>query len=280
MRKVSYYATREALFQPETAATVFTHDSRPSEDLLCAEISRLAYKKFERNRTASEEVVRALSYVGYSEVEFFDKMGSEALGAYNADTSGVIVAFRGTEQDPTDLLTDVEAWRTPWTAGGNVHSGFAHALDWIWQEVGLWLRGKSGPLLFTGHSLGAALATLAASRWSPARLVTFGSPLVGDAVFARLFDSISATRYVNCCDLVCRVPPESLGFTHVGTLRYIDQEGTIHTPASPDFVRNDQSTAREAFILEYAWRVGTVRARDLADHAPLNYVSPFLSDRT
>ncbi|MCA9453043.1 MAG: hypothetical protein KC584_10520, partial [Nitrospira sp.] len=57
---------------------------------------------------------------------------------------------------------------------------------------------------FTGHSLGAALATLAADRYGDVQgLYTFGSPLVGDEGFARDF-YVSGYRFVNNNDVVAR----------------------------------------------------------------------------
>ena len=38
-------------------------------------------------------------------------------------------------------------------------------------------------------------------------------------------------------------------------------------------MEEDQSTARKKYLLEHAWRFGNVVTRDLADHAPINYVS-------
>jgi pimeloyl-ACP methyl ester carboxylesterase len=69
---------------------------------------------------------------------------------------------------------------------------------------------------FTGHSLGGALATLAADRHGDSAAVyTFGSPLVGDDAFAAGFNNRHegrSFRYVNGDDLVTRVPPF---FTHI-----------------------------------------------------------------
>ena len=69
--------------------------------------------------------------------------------------------------------------------GGKVHRGFKHALAEVWEEKGLFEYIKSRDtsnrtIWFTGHSLGAALATLAANRYGKAQgLYTFGSPAWG-----------------------------------------------------------------------------------------------------
>ena len=75
-----------------------------------------------------------------------------------------------------------------------------------------------------GHSLGAALATLYVAANSRLRqptdvpsLWTFASPRVGNATFARRFDSLGlkSWRIVNALDLVPKLPV--LGFQHVAT---------------------------------------------------------------
>lgn len=77
---------------------------------------------------------------------------------------------------------------------------------WI-QE---WVTSRPGRLLLTGHSLGAALATLAATLELSAELITIGSPRVGNDEFVQLRATRAVKRFVNCADIVTRVPPKSL----------------------------------------------------------------------
>jgi pimeloyl-ACP methyl ester carboxylesterase len=159
-----------------------------------------------------------------------------------------IVAFRGTRiesfPDPilnlklrlingVDLATDVDFRLDP-TAG--VHSGFNRALDEVWEE----LRDHLGTLAgrvegktfwFTGHSLGAALATLAAGRAGSglvSGLYTFGSPRVGDEAFRDQFP-VTCFRIVNNNDVVPHLPPGGwpANYAHVGSLKFIDSSGMI-----------------------------------------------------
>ena len=82
--------------------------------------------------------------------------------------------------------------------------------------------------IITGHSLGGALATVFAVQvhyryknfWKrDNNLITFGSPRVGDAVFAKQHDLIippeKKLRIVYDRDIVPHVPLLSLGFRHV-----------------------------------------------------------------
>jgi hypothetical protein len=87
---------------------------------------------------------------------------------------------------------------------------------------------KHPEFVVTGHSLGAALATLYVAEnsitpKSPIPLIcTFASPLVGDADFASKFDElkIPSWRIVNEPDLVPKVPGYSIiPLSHISTSR-------------------------------------------------------------
>jgi GH25 family lysozyme M1 (1,4-beta-N-acetylmuramidase) len=87
----------------------------------------------------------------------------------------------------------------------------------------------------TGHSLGAALATLYVMENAKKGLIanpmlcTFASPLVGDATFASVFNGLDLTswRIDNVKDLVTKVPPAVLGFVHVNEVEQIDSTGKV-----------------------------------------------------
>lgn len=142
--------------------------------------------------------------------------------------------------------------------------------------------GRLNNAFFTGHSLGAAIATLAANEVKnrlptvpvEPKLITFGSPAVGDAAFAASSTGFLIERHVNCCDLVPRLPPEITGFVHVGNKIYYDNSGSLDTsPSSQQFI--DRISARIRFVADYAFDINAVKCRDLADHAPINYVRLF-----
>jgi hypothetical protein len=215
-----------------------------------------------------------LERVGFGDVSFFEEQGSVALAAVNPATSTALVAFRGTEQDPTDISNDLRTLPRSQQNGGRVHDGFYEAFERIRQQIDRWIAAHPGRLLCTGHSLGAALATLAAGVWHPGRLITFGSPRVGDADFVKAFrgGGVEILRYVDCCDSMTQLPPEIAGFSHCGELRYIDRMGNISHEASQEFISEDRIRARVEYSYEHSWRVGSVAVRDLADHAPINYV--------
>jgi triacylglycerol lipase len=90
------------------------------------------------------------------------------------------------------------------------------------------------PTVVTGHSLGAALATLFVMEnahknkaFDVTTSCTFASPRVGNAEFARTFDHLPVTswRIVNKLDLVPRLPPHIpvlLDYDHVDTEQSFD----------------------------------------------------------
>jgi Lipase (class 3) len=96
-------------------------------------------------------------------------------------------------------------------------------------------RDTSGSIEITGHSLGAALATLytlenALTEKIPnPGLCTFASPFVGDSTFASAFNGLGLTswRIVNASDIVPKLPPEILGFAHINTLQLYNSSGNV-----------------------------------------------------
>jgi hypothetical protein len=260
-----YDYSRASLYRPGEARDFFSHGTPPSEAALAAELTRLAYC---RDRTVVDQ---ALTTVGLMFVDGqLDRDGTQWLLARGPAAS--FLAFRGTEvDDPSDLPTDLAFLPIVWGAGGSVHRGFAAALDQVWPRVSAALDAmQGGRFVYTGHSLGGALAVLAASRRGPARVYTVGCPRVGDAEFADGQSGVDHVRFVHCCDLVTRVPPFS---EHTGQQLYLDREGNIRRDIDEETITADRQAAFLDYLLKHAWRPGTVAIRELTDHTPVNYVS-------
>lgn len=118
---------------------------------------------------------------------------------------------------------------------GKVHEGFLLTYGLIRQRIQetLAAQGRGKRLFIAGHSLGGALATLAApdvSQRTPFQspvVYTYGSPRVGDREFAEAWNSAHAARafrIANTSDIVPSIPlpvpfAGLLGgfFTHVET---------------------------------------------------------------
>jgi triacylglycerol lipase len=279
-----YDATQAALLRPEAQATLFHAGQNWPLEAVCAECSRLAYIRFEADDPTKSALTEAIARAGLSEPRFLSDPGTGTQAFTAIDTCGAraFVVFRGTQPyDPSDIGTDAQAALVDWQGRGKVHLGFRDALNSVWSQIDSWLGTTTGLQTWvTGHSLGAALATLAAALLPQARLVNFGSPRVGSGAFASQFDGRFAKRYVNCCDLVTRLPPSFLGYAHTAGMIYIDRHGTVVPDASETRIDEDTAIARREYLLKQSWRPGLLGARDLADHSAINYLSGVLQDRT
>ncbi len=162
--------------------------------------------------------------------EYIRNASTDCYVTWTADA--VIVAFRGTQPEWGDIRTDLTFVRAPWMHG-HVHEGFKQALEVIWTplQAALARLSEGRAVWFTGHSLGGALAMLAADRYERTEgVMTIGVPRVGDRDFVTAFDTRfkgRSLRYVNNADGVARVPPEFLGYQHVAAGRFIDERGVV-----------------------------------------------------
>jgi hypothetical protein len=250
-------------------------------------MSRLAYCQ-ERDSFAFDQsrIKTVLADIGFDECHFFESQnrpqgrGTHCFFALSAGKKLAIAAFRGTDKDdPTDIGDDANVLLGPWKPGGLVHTGFFNALQEVRPALDLAVPGDDWRVLYTGHSLGAALATLLASGQHPSALYTYGSPRVGDDEFVTTLEKVPHSRYVDCCDIVARIPPETLGYEHIGDPYYIDRSGLIKFDPPIETMEHDRMIAAAEYFLAYSWRHGTVAVRELADHAPINYVSAVLGAR-
>lgn len=152
-----------------------------------------------------------------------------------SDTNHLIL-FRGTQRRIDwfdDLLAIQKDYRVPNAKQyyGKTHEGFVDAysgiLDPLPTNVAKQLN-LAVPCYISGHSLGAALATLAAidialnapELRSQLQLYTYASPRVGDPTFAQSHSQLvpNSYRIVNLADVVPLVPPTQLHgiYTHIG----------------------------------------------------------------
>ena len=178
-----------------------------------------------------------------------------AFAGYSKALRAPVVAFRGTDSRSVyNWAENMRYWRSdlplpvPGADGSLVHTGFyaswnssALAPNLTVAAAALVDRFPGRPLYVVGHSMGAALATVAAvdlrARLEEARrkeekdkkdknfrpldvrLVTFGSPRVGNAAFASFVRQATrlSLRLTHNRDIVPSVPPTWVGFHHVAT---------------------------------------------------------------
>jgi hypothetical protein len=158
----------------------------------------------------------------------------------NPATRTAFVSFRGTA-DIEDWLADLDAIPEEYdqvVGFGQVHDGFQDVYDLVRQSVAAKLAtaiAGCDQILITGHSLGAALAVLAAPdifRNMPPNniepgLITFAGPRVGLPDFVTAFNAAieSCFRVVNFLDIVPYVPPAP--YVHVGAQITVDSGGPV-----------------------------------------------------
>jgi triacylglycerol lipase len=215
-------------------------------------------------------------------------------GMILANDETMVLVFRGTRvqvhtlldkaeivlYNQSDLRTDGRFLFKAAKVAGRVHSGFAEAFAEISDHLDAILaaRRPHQRLWLTGHSLGGALATLAAAHVGANAvdgLFSFGAPRVGDAAFTALLPAQRHVRFVHRDDWVPLIPPEILGYTHGGK----SQSVPGNTPRN---MRADLMTGLKAFNTTVAnasrnlkFKVGDLpfQIAGLADHAPIYYAT-------
>ena len=192
-----------------------------------AKLAMLAYIAFEDD--AKRKILEGM--LSHGRVKLLETISIADTEAMVAETDKfVVVAFRGTSSR-AQLMTDMQARLNVARVAVDgrcvrVHAGFYAAFRKIeakLREV-LTAQDEAKAVYLTGHSLGGALALVAAAAFGGndklgdriAAVYTFGAPRVGGADFPNL---VKAPHYrvVNSGDVVPLVPPNWLtGYVHTG----------------------------------------------------------------
>ncbi|KPA73825.1 lipase precursor-like protein [Leptomonas pyrrhocoris] len=170
-----------------------------------------------------------------------DDFGTRGFVGVDHNNSQIVVAYRGSD-DLANWLLDLLAVPVQYKpddcgSGCKVHAGFMLSylsLSTDTSDAVLTLLGTypNYGIVVTGHSLGGAMATLAAADLQdllnhgnftpapqPVTLYTYGSPRVGNAAFAQwvtdLLSDGASYRITHSRDPIVRLPPISWGFAHV-----------------------------------------------------------------
>ena len=182
-------------------------------------IARLAYKDLDA------EVRKEWKALGFTSVKFFDIEGAQAYVVGNKDR--ITVAFRGTEPtEKSDVFADLEA-----THERGFHEGFYGEYEKlqlkVHAEVAKLMGRKKRPVYVTGHSLGAAIASIFCFHYPTAEaLYTYGCPRNATPSKCKEL-KVPHYRCVNNNDIVPSVPPALLWYKHHGELRYINFYGNV-----------------------------------------------------
>lgn len=153
----------------------------------------------------------------------------------------IIIAFRGTSTTAnwvSDMIASQKKFKYI-KESCLTHRGFtavySSARDGILSALERLSSEKH--LFVTGHSLGAALATLCAvdvaanTAFSAPSLYTFGSPRVGDPAFAGIFAKYvpSSCRFANLFDVVTLAPPSIYKLPKRETTYYYSHVRTLYS---------------------------------------------------
>ena len=172
---------------------------------------------------------------GFSDCAFVEQGAAQGFLAWTANMA--MVAFRGTEST-ADWLSNLHLTTRVVPGLGRVHAGFLEQFQALRPQLERLLDARPTlPLQVTGHSLGGAIAALAATTWATTRpvqaLYTYGQPAVAaDSSTANAMAAALQGRWhrlVNDADIVPRVPP---GYKHGGQLLRFDSQGRVTSEAA------------------------------------------------
>jgi|TARA_B110000459_G_scaffold36029_1_gene38368 triacylglycerol lipase len=200
--------------------------------LLFARLSSIAYYNV-------KEATSQAKRLGFTTTEFYQKDGAQAYRFMNKHD--LVIACRGTQPSEfNDIKADLKAVPVIAETVSRVHRGFKAEVDELWPMIIEDINRKANlgkTLWFCGHSLGAGMATIMASRCKyneelndPVELFTYGSPRVGWKGYCNSLNVVHH-RWRNNNDIVTTVPLAIMGYTHHGTQHYINAYGQVRNPS-------------------------------------------------
>lgn len=148
-----------------------------------------------------------------NDIEHKEATDTQAFITHNDEL--ILIAVRGTSENPPDALRDADAYQVPFErTDSKVHRGFYEAAqkaaEFAMSYLDKFYAGQK--LLICGHSLGGAIALLLSEilRRDPEgytlQLYTYGAPRAGDANFVKGAEPLVHYRIVNHNDPVPSVP--------------------------------------------------------------------------
>ncbi|VDK17801.1 unnamed protein product [Anisakis simplex] len=204
--------------------------------LVIVTVSLISHTSANFKTNYNESEARMLAYLSgaaYSDdpQKFVEKVEKYCDKAWNTCSAYVIrsdvakefiVVYRGTTTSSQLFLQGAHtlATRKNFLAAGKVHPYFINGVNALWFDISKHLNNeqyKSYPVIFTGHSLGGAMASLAVMRTvlkglrssDQVKLVSFGQPRVGGKDFVAKHNELVpySFRVVHKHDMVPHIPP-------------------------------------------------------------------------
>ena len=207
--------------------------------LLFANLASIAYSNI-------KDATKQAKKLGFTTTEFYERDGAQAYRFMNKHD--LVIACRGTQ--PTefnDISADLKAMPVMAETVSRVHRGFKAEVDELWPMISEDIARKANlgkTLWFCGHSLGAAMATIMASRCmhdielnDPVELYTFGSPRVGWKKYCNSLNVVHH-RWKNNNDIVTTVPLALMGYVHHGTQHYLNAYGKYRKPTGWQMIKD------------------------------------------
>ena len=213
-----------------------------------ARLANAVYKSRDDNSPDDDAILAELQE---EDPKFKDVKGvskNSAQAALVEHENYLCMTFRGTDstmknaEKLKDWLDNFKAFSKK-TSYGEFHTGFCDSFEDVWgqlQDDYKSLHQKEPrPLFFTGHSLGGAMASIAAAKRvgkdEPfTSAYTFGQPRAMTRETAQMLNwecGKRVFRFQNNNDIVSRLPARLMGYSHVGTFVYIKKDGELdHEP--------------------------------------------------
>jgi len=155
--------------------------------------------------------------------------------------------------------------------GVKLHAGFRESAYLIYNKVEAELD-KSKPITFTGHSLGAATATImgmiAHAKGFRVKVINFGQPMVTDKEGSKKYKDFPNFRVVNQSDPVPRVPPVTLLSLIMGEYTHFGNELHLQGAGKYEYYLTGSGVGK---LKNQFWR--RIGELDLKNHFIKNYIA-------
>tara|TARA_Y100001970_G_scaffold203607_1_gene247832 strand:+ start:3273 stop:4082 length:810 start_codon:yes stop_codon:yes gene_type:complete len=184
-----------------------------------------------------------------------EKKGVRALQGYDSITDCLFISYRGS--------SNIENWIdnirikkiSPYNDSNiKVAKGFYNEHNVIKSDLIdnlsiLTDKYKTKNIFLTGHSSGAALATLMGfdilsmyTNYNLLYLITFGSPRIGNKDFSYFFNDYNITSYrvTHNNDMVPHLPEEMFGYLHISNEIWYNEENSEYKICNDKY--NEDST--------------------------------------
>lgn len=175
-----------------------------------------------------------LNSIGFTYADWFEAGEAVSFIAYNQRRNELVICFRGTPQlDRRAIISYISTIHKKVTYNGCIHRRFYKAFTAVQNDMKSYISilptNSTTKIICTGHSLGAAIATVAAKELEADELYTFGSPRVGNKTYVEYLhkSNITPYRYVNNNDIITALPFAFMGYHHFGDAIYFNHYGRI-----------------------------------------------------